>query len=84
MCRLSLERYDISNLARELGISSKLLYQWRREFKTKGLDSFPGKGNTVQGKEVKELQQLKRSNARLEKENEILKKALSIISQSEL
>jgi transposase len=40
--QLSYERHNISELARELGITAPQLYKWRKS--TKSLDkSFPGK-----------------------------------------
>jgi len=82
--RLSLQRDDIRTLARELGVTTKLLYGWRSDFRKKGSESFPGKGNTVVTVQAKEEEQLRKDLDRLRKENEILKKALGIISKSEL
>jgi len=82
--RLSLQRDDIRALARELGVTTKLLYSWRSDFRKKGNESFPGKGNTVVTEQAKTDVQLRKDLERLEKENEILKKALGIISKSEL
>ena len=82
--KLSNQRDDIGSLARELGITSKLLYCWRSESRKKGLESFPGRGNVAVSEEAKEQLQLKKTIERLEKENQILKKALGIISKSEL
>lgn len=82
--RLTLQRDDIRSLARELGITTKLLYSWRSDFRKKGNESFPGKGHTAVTSQAKLQEQLKKENERLQKENEILKKALGIISRSEL
>jgi len=68
----------------ELGITTKLLYSWRSESRKKGQESFPGRGNMSVTPEAKFGQQLKKEVDRLQKENEILKKALGIISKSEL
>lgn len=82
--RLSLQRDDIRSLARELDVTTKLLYGWRSDFRKKGSESFPGKGHTSVTPEAKLQEQLRKENVRLQKENEILKKALGIISRSEL
>lgn len=82
--KLSIQRDDIRTLARELGVTTKLLYGWRSDFRKKGSESFPGKGHTVVTAEAKLQEQLRKDNERLQTENEILKKALGIISRSEL
>lgn len=43
-------------------------------------NAFPGNGNKVLSEEQKEIEKLKRANAELELEKEILKKALGIFS----
>ena len=60
-------------IARELGINRNQLYKWQEQIQTKGSDAFPGKGR--QSGEDAELTRLQRQVARLEEENEILKKA---------
>lgn len=82
--KLSNERKDISSLARELGITTKLLYSWRSQYKEKGKESFPGQGNMAISEEAKLAIHLKKENERLQKENDILKKVLGIISKSDL
>lgn len=63
-----------TDLARELGVPRNKLYQWREALKAKNKDSaFPGSGRRS-GREA-ELAAVKRENARLKDENEILKKA---------
>lgn len=82
--QLSLIRSDLSTLARELGVSSDLLYSWRSEYRKKGAESFPGKGNVGISQESKSEHELLKRIKRLEQENEILKKAMGIISKSDL
>jgi transposase len=82
--QLSMERSDLGNLARELGISVKLLYNWRNEFKLKGKESFPGNGKQAVNPQAKDLLTLQKEYARLQQEHEILKKAIGIISKSGL
>ena len=82
--QLSLIRSDLSALARELGVSSDLLYSWRSEYRKKGAESFPGKGKVGISQESKSEHELLKRIKRLEQENEILKKAMGIISKSDL
>ena len=65
-----------STIERELGITPGLLSKWRR-------GNGMGRQRTVNGKRnlteaEKEIRELKRENARLQQEREILKKALAI------
>ena len=82
--KLSYERDNLTEFARELGISVKQLYSWRSQYKLKGSESFPGNGNTVVSDDAKAFAQLKKEHARLQQEHEILKKAVAIISRSDL
>lgn len=81
--RLSFERENISELARELGIETVLSYRWRREYAKHGEGSFPGNGKLKLSPEEKEVIELKEKLRKAEMENEILKKALHIISKSD-
>ena len=82
--KLSYERDNLSQFASELGISVKQLYSWRSQYKLKGSESFPGNGNTAVSEDAKALAQIKKEYARLQQEHEILKKAMDIISRSDL
>jgi transposase-like protein len=63
-----------AEVARELGVRRNQLYKWDEQFKTKGTDEvFPGPGRRVGT--AAEIARLQRENARLQEENEILKKA---------
>lgn len=63
-----------SDLARELGVPRNRLYKWREQLQSKdSAAAFPGSGR--RGPEAAGLATLKRENARLREENEILKKA---------
>jgi transposase-like protein len=63
-----------AEVARELGVRRNQLYKWDEQFKTKSPDEvFPGPGRRVGA--AGELARLQRDNARLQEENEILKKA---------
>lgn len=76
-------RGNISEVARELGIRSELLYRWNREKGRYGEGGFSGRGNKNIAPEDKELALLAKENNRLKMENEILKKALGIVSKSD-
>ncbi len=82
--KLSYERDNLTQFSRELGISVKQLYSWRSQYRAKGSESFPGNGNTAVSEDAKALAQLKKEHARLQQEHEILKKAMGIISRSDL
>ena len=63
-----------ADLARELGVPRNRLYKWRDDVAGKGADAvFPGHGRRPDAET--ELVKLKRENAQLREENEILKKA---------
>lgn len=67
----------IIDIARQLGIRPKLVYKWRQESREDGEHAFPGTGN--QTPEQAELARLRRENAQLREEREILKKAMRVI-----
>ncbi len=70
---------SIRQLARELGVNPQTLYNWR--------DAYIGKDNVVQTEGIstarqtyEELRQLRKENVILKRQRDILKKALSILS----
>lgn len=65
----------------ELGIRHDLLSRWKKEYLKNHGNSFPGKGN--QTPEVAEIARLKKENAHLKTERDILKKALAIFSKNQ-
>ncbi len=62
-----------AEVARELGIKRNQLYKWKEALEAKGEAAFPGSGKHTETS--KELARLRRENARLKEEMEILKKA---------
>ena len=79
--KLSKQRKNQAELAKELGISRAILLKWRKEFDEFGSASFPGRGNerlTEEGRKVKELEKALKER---ELELEILKKAIAIFSK---
>lgn len=61
-------------VARELGIPRNRLYKWAQDAGDKGEQAFCDSGQPKAGASAGELAVLKRKNARLQQENEILKK----------
>lgn len=76
--RLGKERGSLTEVARDLGVSSKTLSGWKRQMEATPDNPFPGNGNPRDP----ELFQLQRENARLREENEILKKAVGIFTKA--
>ena len=71
---------DGVSLARELGVSRNQLYKWQKEVHEKGAEAFNGPGRKLTFQEG-ELARLKRENAQLQEENEILKKAAAYFAR---
>jgi len=74
--RLAKERGNTAAVARDLGINESLLSKWKQRLQAAPERPFPGQGNP----QDLELAQIKRENARLKEENEILKKAVGIFT----
>jgi transposase len=71
--RLAQERGNLSQVARDLGLHETVLSRWKKRLETAperpSQRPFPGQGNP----QDPELARLKRENARLKEEVEILK-----------
>lgn len=76
--RLAQAAGNVAATARELGIDHSLLIRWKQQLEGNSERAFPGNGNPRDP----ELAQLKRDNARLREEVEILKKAVGVFSKS--
>ena len=76
--RLANERGNVEQTARELGVHSTLLHNWKKRLQTVpgNETAFPGHGLPKDP----ELAHLQRAYARLKEENEILKKAVGIFT----
>lgn len=81
--KLSYERKNLTGLSRDLGITPYLIYRWRKEYSQYGEGSFPGNGVPKLTPEEKEIAELREKLRKIEVENEILKKALHIISKND-
>ena len=66
-------------VARELGLRTNQLYKWLAEQETHGEAAFPGHGNRPSSGD--ELVRLRRENARLREERDILKKAAAFFAR---
>jgi transposase len=70
----------VSELARELGVKRTLLYRWRDQLREKGESAFSGSGRP-RNDQLSELAQLKKENASLREERDILKKAAAYFAR---
>jgi transposase len=71
-----------AQIARELGISDSALYSWCKQSAAHGSEAFPGTGHQTPLEE--ENRRLKRELERAQQERDVLKKAISIFSRSQL
>lgn len=68
----------VAAVARDLGIGENLLHRWKKQFTEQPEEAFVGTGNL--SSEQAELHRLRRENADLREERDILKKAISVFS----
>jgi len=73
------ERRKVTEVARELGIHENQLHRWKRQLAEEGEFAFVGKGYVKP--EQDELRCLRRENADLREERDILKKTVAIFSK---
>ena len=69
---------SLAQAARDLGIDDNLLGRWKKEFEAQGARAFPGQGHPHDA----ELARLRREVEVLRQEREVLKKAITIFSQT--
>jgi transposase len=81
--KLSEQRGNISDVARELGISSSQLTKWRKDFNVYGENSFPGRGNERLTDVERENKELRKALKDKELDVEILKKAIAFFSRAD-
>lgn len=67
----SFERTNITEFAREVGVTPLLIHRWRKEYREKGSLSFTGNGNQAQTPEAKELWDLKKRLMEAETERDM-------------
>ncbi len=73
---------SIAEVARELDIRENELHEWRHQVAKKGDQSFPGAGRKTHNTN-NELALLKKENARLREERDILKKSLIFFAKDD-
>ena len=69
---------SIAQAARDLGLNDNMVSRWKKEAEQNGQRAFPGQGHP----QDEELSRLRRENEVLRQEREVLKKAISIFSQT--
>ena len=73
---------SVQEVAGNLGISSELIYRWRRQMQDRGELAFPGHGNMALTEEQKRIRELEKKLRDTEMERDILKKAMAIFSRT--
>ncbi len=69
----------IAQASRDLGINPNVLTRWKKEFTDNNSQAFPGSGHLKP--EEEELRRLRRENALLRQERDILKKAAAFFAK---
>jgi transposase len=78
--RLVRERgVSVAQAARDLGLHPNMLRRWLHEVSTDGAQAFPGHGQLTA--DQREIERLRRENARLKAERDILKKAAAFFAK---
>ena len=70
---------SVAQAGRDLGVNPNLLARWTKEFQSDNSQAFPGKGHLK--REEEELRRLRRENALLRQERDILKKAAAFFAK---
>ncbi len=73
---------SVREVAENLGISSELIYRWRRQMRDRGELAFPGHGKMALTEEQKRIRELEKKLHDTEMERDILKKAMAIFSRA--
>ncbi len=73
---------NVRAVADNLGISSDLLYRWRREYRAKENGAFPGRGKEALADHERRIRELEKKLKDAEMERDILKKAMAIFSRA--
>ena len=73
---------SVAQAARDLDVHENVLRKWMRELAADAQQAFPGKG--VMKPEQAEIERLKRENAKLRMERDILKKAAAYFAKDSL
>lgn len=81
--RLSFERGNISQVAKELWISDSQLGKCRMDYEKYGNNSFPGRGNELLTDDDRRIKELEKQLRDRELDLEILKKAIAFFSRAD-
>ena len=73
---------SVKEVADNLGVSSDLIYRWRRQMQDRGELAFHGHGNIALPEEQKRIRELEKKLRDTEMERDILKKAMAIFSRT--
>ena len=74
---VTMQGLTVAQVSRDLGISANVLHRWKQELAQHSQKAFPGHGLPIE----QELAALRRENATLKREREILKKATIFFAQ---
>ena len=70
---------SLTEVAESLGVDASLICRWKREAERDGAEAFRGNGNRTELEE--ELRRLRKENADLKEEKDILKKAAAYFAK---
>ena len=70
---------SIAQAGKDLGVNPNVLARWKKEFQSDNSQAFPGTGHLKP--EEEELRRLRRENALLRQERDILKKAAAFFAK---
>jgi len=76
---LTRSNMTVAQASRDLGINPNVLTRWKKEFANDNSQAFPGSGHLKP--EEEELRRLRRENALLRQERDILKKAAAFFAK---
>jgi len=70
-----------AEVARDLGVSTNMLYNWKRKYLEEREEAFPGNGKLKTKDEY--IRKLEQENKRLQQERDILKKATAFFAREQ-
>lgn len=71
---------SMTEIAEDLGVPRGTLQRWKKEFKERGENAFPGQGRVPEDQQ--ELHKLRQEVEILRQERDILKKAMAIFARA--
>ncbi len=73
--------HSVAQVARDLGVAERMLYQWRQQLREQEHLAFPGTGHASRSEVEAENRRLRREVELLRQERDILSTAVGICSQ---